>query len=106
MYGNCEIICGCKGISLTCATTRAFNERYACFANDTRFMRTLTDSTTTMPKTKRLTVRELRNTAKELKNADLCVVQEAVVRKCKRCNMFTFSRIEKPCGVFCLEILS
>ena len=48
MYGNCEILCGCKGISLTCATTRAFSERYACFANDTRIMRTLTDSTRTI----------------------------------------------------------
>ena len=43
------------------------------FANDTHVMRTLTDSTTTMPKTKRLTVRELRNIAKDLKNVDLGV---------------------------------
>ena len=41
----------------------------------------LTDSPTSMPKTKRLTVRELRNIAKELKNADLGVVQEVVLTK-------------------------
>ena len=52
MYGSYEIICGCKGISLTCATTRPFSEPYARFANDTLVMRTLTDSTTTKPKTK------------------------------------------------------
>ena len=52
MYGSYEILCGCKGILLTCATTRPFSEPYARFANDTLVMRTLTDSTTTMPKTK------------------------------------------------------
>ena len=48
---------------------RVFSEGYVCFANDTHAMRTLTNSRTTMPKTKILTVRELRNIEKELKNA-------------------------------------
>ncbi len=37
-----------------------------------------------MPKTKRLTVRELRNIAKELKNADLDVIQQVVVREVQK----------------------
>lgn len=50
-------------------------------------MRTNADSallSRTMPKTKRLTVRELRNIAKELKNADLDVVQQVVVREVQK----------------------
>ena len=37
-----------------------------------------------LPKTKRLTVRELRNIAKELKNINLGVVQEVVVREVQK----------------------
>ena len=37
-----------------------------------------------MPKTKRLTVRELRSIAKELKNADLDVVQQVVIREVQK----------------------
>ena len=83
-YGNCVILCGSKGISLTCETTRAFSEQHVCFAKDTRVMRTLTDITSTMPKTKRLTLCELRNIAKELKNADFGVIQEVVVREVQK----------------------
>ena len=50
---------------------RAFSEQYTGFANNTLVIRTLTDSTTTMTNTKRLTIRELRNIAKELKNAGI-----------------------------------
>ena len=82
MYGSYEILCGCKGISLTGTTTCAFSERYARFANDTRVMRTLTNSTTTMPKTKRLTVRELRNSRlpTNLKLATCAAISEGTPR--------------------------
>ena len=43
-------------------------QQRACLANDVCVVRTLTDCdlTTTVPKTKRLTVCELRNVAKEI----------------------------------------
>ena len=69
-------------------------QQRACLANDVCVVRTLTDCdlTTTVPKTKKLTIRELRNVVKELKNVDLSVVQEVVVRGvCKRSSRFTFS---------------
>ena len=59
-------------------------------ANDMRVMCTLVDSMTTM--LKRLTVRELRNIAKELKNADLGVVQEVVVREVQKEQQVHFFR--------------
>ena len=54
--------------------------------NDTGIKRTLTDRDlmTKMPKTKRLTVCQLRNIAKELKNADLGVIQVVVVREVQK----------------------
>ena len=60
--------------------------------NDTGIKRTLTDRDlmTKMPKTKRLTVCQLRNIVKELKNADLDVIQEVVVREVQKEKLIHF----------------
>ena len=76
MYGSfnlCEIL-GCKLISLTCATMRTFCKRYV--------MHTLTNSTTTLLETKRLIVRELRNSGlpTNLKLATCAAISEGTPR--------------------------
>ena len=54
---------------------RARKRRLGTFPDPTRII---------MPKTKRLTVRELRSIAKELKTADLDVVQQVVIREVQK----------------------